>query len=296
MRAPLPSPSRPFPRAAFVAVTATLAVVTATLAVSALSGRPVAGGAAIHGALLVGFVVLAAGATRLPAGGWRDVVQGIAIIGIMFFLYGSLGQVAFEAIPWTGDAALRAADRALAGGVEPVLWVAHRVQGSPTAVELLAFFYAAYIPYLYLSIFLGLIGRPPDRREEFITAFAVLYGLSFLGYLFVPAYGPILAMSGEFDRALPGGTFHDLVVRSIDSMGGPHGAFPSLHLGASLMACVFDLRRGDRLRGLVYVPLVALIAVATIALRYHYVVDLLAGAVLATVALAVARRAAEPAS
>ena len=51
----------------------------------------------------------------------------------------------------------------------------------------------------------------------------------------------------------------------------------SLHVGAPVLALTFDLRYGDRLRGLVYVPLVLLIALATLVLRYHYVVDLVAG-------------------
>ncbi|NIP80650.1 MAG: hypothetical protein GWM90_16095 [Gemmatimonadetes bacterium] len=278
------------PRPAFAAVSATLAVVALTLLASALAGRPVGAGAALHGALLAAFMAATAAAGRLPPGGWRDAAQGLLVIGVMFFLYGSLGQLAFDAIPWTADDWLRSADRLLGLGREPVLWAAERVAAAPAVVEPLSFVYAAFIPYLYLSIFLGLIGRPPPQRAEFITAFAILYGLSFVGYLFVPAYGPVVAMAGTFDRPLAGGAFHDLVVRSIDGMGGPHGAFPSLHVGASVMACAFDLQRGDRLRGLVYVPLVALIAVATVALRYHYVVDLLAGAALAAVALAAARR------
>ena len=78
-------------------------------------------------------------------------------------------------------------------------------------------------------------------------------------------------------------------MRSVDALGGPHGAFPSLHVGASVLALTFDLRYGDRLRGLVYVPLVLLIALATLVLRYHYVVDLVVGAALGPGALAASR-------
>ncbi len=156
--------------------------------------------------------------------------------------------------------------------------------------EFLAFFYAAFIPYLYMSILLGLAGRPAPERDEFVTAFAVLYALSFLGYLFLPAHGPIVQMAGEFPAPLRGGTFHDIVVRSIDSLGGPHGAFPSLHVGASFLAMWFDLRHRNLLRGLIYIPLVALIAAATVVLRYHWVVDLVAGVLLALLAHRIAPR------
>lgn len=267
-----------------------LGVVTLTLVMSAGAGLPVAGAAALHFASLLAYGLLAFLALRIPYEAARTAAAGALAIASMFLLYNTLGHVAFDAIPWNGDAALRAADRALALGAEPTVLLSNAISGSRVTVEALAFFYAAFIPYLYLSIFLTLVGRPPVLQIEFITAFTLLYGMSFLGYLFVPARGPVVAMAGDFASALNGGPFLQLVVDSIDRMGGPHGAFPSLHLGASLLLCVFDLRRGDPLRGLVYIPLVALIAIATVSLRYHYVIDLLAGAAFALLALAVAAR------
>ena len=72
-------------------------------------------------------------------------------------------------------------------------------------------------------------------------------------------------------------------------MGGPHGAFPSLHVGASLFATLFDLRHRNPLRALIYFPLVAMIALATLVLRYHYAVDLVAALILAIFAVHAAR-------
>ena len=121
-------------------------------------------------------------------------------------------------------------------------------------------------------------------------AFALLYGASFMGYLFVPARGPVVSMAGVFAGPLEGGAFHALILRSIELAGGPHGAFPSLHVGASCLAAIVDFRHGDRLRALIYVPLVLSICVATVALRYHYVVDIVAGAGLAYAAVSLAER------
>ena len=172
-------------------------------------------------------------------------------------------------------------------GHSPVLWAAERL--TPTSLELFSFIYAFFIPYLYLSIFLGLVARPEREREEFITAFAFTYGASFVGYLLLPARGPIVHQAAEFAAPLEGGYFHRMVVESIDAMGGPHGAFPSLHVGASTFLCSFDLRH-NTLRGLLYLPLVLLIAVSTIFVRYHYVVDLVAGASIGILATLVASR------
>lgn len=276
------------PHPAELATLAILAVVTATIAAAVARGVDLGGALVLHAALTLGFGAVAWALARRPGWAWAPHVRGVAVIATMFTLYSTLGHAAFDAIPWLADPALDAADRALLAGRSPSLMFAG--DPGPRTVEFLSFFYAAFIPYLYMSILLGLAGRPPGERDEFVTAFAVLYALSFLGYLFLPARGPIVQMAAEFPAALNGGFFHRTVVQSVDSLGGPHGAFPSLHMGASFLAAWFDLRHRNLLRGLIYVPLVALIAAATIVLRYHWVVDLVAGVALALLAHRVAPR------
>jgi len=262
-----------------------LTVVTATLAVAVLAGAPLGGSLALHAGMLAAFALVA---WRLGA---REgaVVRGIAVMAVMFTLYTTLGHVAFAAVPWVADPWLAAADRALLLGRSPSLAV--EPLAATRWAELLSFCYAMFIPYLYVSILLSLVGRPPAERDEFVTGFAVLYALSFLGYLFLPARGPIVQLAGAFTVPIEGGAFHRIVVRSVEQVGGPHGAFPSLHVGASLFATLFDLRHRNPLRALIYFPLVALIALATLVLRYHYAVDLLAALVLALLAVHVARAA-----
>ncbi|MFL5541994.1 MAG: phosphatase PAP2 family protein [Longimicrobiaceae bacterium] len=260
-----------------------LGVVSVTLAVAVAAGAPLGASLALHAVMLAAFAALA----------WRigaregAVGRGIAVMAVMFTLYTTLGHVAFAAVPWIADPWLEAADRALLLGRSPVLAVEPL---APTGwAKPLSFAYAMFIPYLYVSILLSLVGRPPAERDEFVTGFAVLYALSFLGYLFLPARGPIVQMAGAFTLPIEGGAFHRIIVRSVEQVGGPHGAFPSLHVGASLFATLFDLRHRNPLRALIYFPLVATIALATLVLRYHYAVDLLAALALALIASHVAR-------
>lgn len=268
------------------AVLGILAVVVGTLSIATLRGVGVGVDLALHAALLAGYAAFAALVTAHRGRRWSAHARGVAVIGVLFTLYTTLGHVAFDAVPWLADPLLARMDRWLLLGASPALEVAP--YASPRVVEILSFFYAAYIPYLYLSIFLGLVGRPALEREAFVTGFALLYALSFTGYLFLPARGPVVAMASEFGTPLEGGPLHRLVVESIDGMGGPHGAMPSLHVGASCYMAWFDWRSGNRLRALIYLPLLILIAAATIVLRYHYVVDLLAGLALALLAVRVA--------
>jgi PAP2 superfamily len=266
---------------------ALLAAIVALLLVRWLGGVPLGAQVAGHGALLAAFAGLVVTMARSRDAAWVPYARGLAVVAVMFTLYGSLGHLAFAAIPWRGDPWLAAADRVLGLGHAPSLWAERFV--TPGRVAFFSFVYALFIPYLYLSILLGLVGRPDRERDEFLTGFALLYALAFTGYVLVPAHGPIVQHAAEFRAPLPGGLLHGLVTASVERVGGPHGAFPSLHLGASVFACRFDLKY-NLLRGVSYLPVVALIAAATVLLRYHYVVDLAAGAACAVVAGAVAAR------
>lgn len=247
------------------------------------------GQALLHGALLAVFLAGGAWLRRARGRRWEPAARGVLVFGVLFFLYASLGKVTFQAIPWDADPMLTRLDAWLSPGRPPVL-AAQALGGRAWSVELLSFYYVAFIPYLYLTLFLGLLGRPALERERLLVALATLYGLSFMGYLFVPARGPIVAMAGSFAAPLPGGFFHGVVRAAIESAGGPHGAFPSLHVGATTLACAFDLAHRNTLRGLIYVPLIVMIAAATLALRYHYAIDLVVGAALAIACLALAVR------
>lgn len=257
-----------------------LTVVTVTLLVAWLGGAPVRGWFFLHLLMLAGYAVLTAVMVRNRDAGWVRWVRAIVVIHVMFGLYNTLGRVVFVAIPWSGDPALDVIDARLFG-IRPVLWAQRWITYG--TLEFFSFCYGFFIPYLYLSILTGLVGRPDRERQRFVAGFAILYSISFLGYLYVPAKGPIVHNAADFTVTLSGGTFHGIVLKSIEAAGGPHGAFPSLHVGAATYACLFDLRY-NWLRGATYLPLVVLIAMATVLLRYHYVIDWIAGLIFAGLA------------
>ncbi len=271
-----------------VATLILLATVNAALLLACLDGKPLWDRLYSHAMLLLAFFMLSWVMAKHVGAYQMAYVRTVAIVGIMFTLYGSLGYIAFRIWPATADGFLARLDRVLFLGASPSLWLNKRL--SFWDVEFLSFIYCIFIPYLYLSIILGCVGRPASQTNEFITAYAVMYCLAFLGYLFVPSRGPVVELAGQFPVALAGGHAHALVLKGIQEAGGPHGAFPSLHIGASAMVCLFDLRY-NHIRGMTYIPLVVLIAVATVGLQYHYVIDLLAGISIAVASLALARRA-----
>ena len=263
-----------------------LVLVGIVLAVRWASGAPVARSLTIHILLLAVFGAVVAVLARFANAGWVPYARALGTVALMFTLYSTLGQAGFEAMPWTADAALARADQVLFFGTQPALAVAPLV--TRPALECFSFVYAFFIPYLYMSILVGCVGRPAGERAEFLNGFALLYAASFLGYLFAPARGPGIYLASAFGSGLTGGTFYRLVLSGVASTGGDLGAFPSLHVGATAYACFFDLRTNP-LRGLLYLPFLPLVAISTIVLRYHYVVDLIVGLGLAMAAGAVAR-------
>jgi membrane-associated phospholipid phosphatase len=241
--------------------------------------------AALHAGLLALFVLGRLGWRIWEDRPWRDGAWIGLKFALLMTLYMTLGVGGLAVFDWGADALFSEVDRWLLFGHRPVLVVAGLATSFVT--EALSLVYGWYIPFLYLSVLSGCIGRPRHERERFFDGLALLYAVSYLGYLFFPARGPIAFMAAQFPAPLPDGPLHDQVLRSIAATGGPMGAFPSLHVGVSVYNCLFDLRF-NRLRGLTYIVPVALIALATLVLRYHYLVDVLVGFGLAVLTTRVA--------
>jgi hypothetical protein len=262
-----------------------LAVVVAAVRLPAV-GEPLLGLFLTQTGLLAAFVLCVAWWTRREQ---RPVVQFLrpaVTVTVVFTCYTTLGQLGVVAMPYLADAALSRADTLLCGA-DPSLWLQRFL--TPGRVEFFSFVYGAFIPYIYLSIILGCLGRPPLERDQFLTGWVFTYALSYLGYIFTPAHGPVVYHAADYGVALGGGVFYHLVLRSVDATGGLQGVFPSLHVGCSVYLCLFDLQT-NRLRGLTYLPLVLLIYAATLVLRYHYVVDLVAGTLIPLACIPLGRR------
>jgi len=233
----------------------------------------------LHAALLTIFTIAVAAMIRWERSGWVQYLRPAVTVTVIFTLYSSLGTLGLLAMPYCSDAALSDIDTWMCG-VDPSLFLQPYL--TPGRIEFFSFIYACFIPYIYLSLFLGCLGRPPLERDQFLTGWVFTYAISYLGYLFVPGHGPVIYHAADYsvDLGSRGAFFYRMVVQGNENTGGLQGVFPSLHVGGSVYLCLFDLRT-NRLRGLTYLPMVLLIYVATIFLRYHYIVDLIAGTVVA---------------
>jgi membrane-associated phospholipid phosphatase len=212
----------------------------------------------------------------------------------MFFVTGPLhgGRVI--------DGALIAADRWLFG-TEPTAWIGAFAQ--PVVTELLQVTYTSF--YVLIIIVGGELWRRTNDRafRRYLFACGVTFYASFVGYLVAPAIGPRMTLYDvvTLERQMPG-LWLTPYLRWFVNAGGlvPKGvsgavaaalahrdAFPSGHAMVTIVLMVHAWR--NRLAGRwVVTPAGTLLILATVYLRYHYVVDVLAGGVLACVCLAVA--------
>jgi hypothetical protein len=236
----------------------------------------------IHSGLLALFLAFTAAAMRWSTHPWLLFARPLLAAAIIFTLYQTLGSLGMIAMPYRADAFLARTDTFLFAGHNPTFLV--QPFQTPRTIEFFAFFYGLFIPYINLSILLGACTRPPFQRDQFITGWILTYAISYLGYLFLPASGPGVFFHGHYALPLPDGPLYHMIQVAISHSGGMIGAFPSLHVGSSLYLCLFDLRT-NRLRGLTYFPIVLLIYGATILLRFHYVIDLITGTLIAMTCL-----------
>jgi membrane-associated phospholipid phosphatase len=182
------------------------------------------------------------------------------------------------------DAWLRSIDARLIG---ENLSLRLEAYARPLFTEPLSFCYMLFIPYLTLSMLWYFCGSLPLLKRFYLGLFSI-YGIGFLGYIFVPAAGPYIAMTPEFHLALTGGLFTRLNAAMV-SVGSNHvDVFPSLHCAISTYMLLFD-RWYKKWRFRIYaVPCVGL-WISTIYLRYHYLIDVIVGFALAAFALWLAR-------
>lgn len=174
-------------------------------------------------------------------------------------------------------------------GVNPTQWLAQF--SHPVVTEILQI---AYFSYYLLFIILGVEIYRRHAVEEFDkAAFLIVYGfyLSYLGYFLLPGVGPrfVLHNFASLNTDLPG-IFLTNTLREIINAGESiprnhpnpvefvqRDVFPSGHAQLTLIVIVLAFRYNLKTKWLL-TTLAALLIIGTVYLRYHYVIDLFAGA------------------
>lgn len=169
---------------------------------------------------------------------------------------------------------------------DPVFWLSQFQNRG--LVELLQVVYTLFIPgVLVLGILLWVYkSRAEFRYGTFLIAATFL--ISYLGYLVLPARGPRFMPYAAQHPALHGLWTFNFLQRLLDSLEGTQfDCFPSGHVAVVIVGCYLARQISPAVFRMFSV-FAALIAFSTIYLRYHYVIDVIAGMALAIAVIAIA--------
>jgi len=173
-------------------------------------------------------------------------------------------------------------------GADPTVWISRF--SLPVLTEILQI---AYVSYYLLMITLAAELYLRKNYEKFAYGiFAFTYGfmLSYLGYILFPAVGPRFTLHAfnSIETELPGLYVTDFLRQFINAGESiPNGvanpiavaqrdAFPSGHTQMIVMVMYFASKYRLKSRFVLY-AMGTLLIISTVYLRYHYVVDLIAG-------------------
>jgi hypothetical protein len=170
---------------------------------------------------------------------------------------------------------------------------------TPATTEWFSFFYYSYF-FILCAYLLPMAAF--ERRLRVLSELSA--GLLFVVcvghvlYIAVPGLGPHSYLRGQFGHELSGGFWWPIVKRAVDSVGGDSAGtrtdiFPSLHTACPTFLTLFSFRN-RALKPYRYIwPVTAFftsqIILATMFLRWHYLIDVIAGLTLATTAFLISR-------
>jgi membrane-associated phospholipid phosphatase len=164
-------------------------------------------------------------------------------------------------------------------GANPTVWL-ERLQ-TPALTEFLQIVYTLFVPVVLLVAILFWRQRRYADFQYYAFLIALGFLVSYIGYLVVPARGPRFLLSHLQHIPLRGLWFFQTMQGALDRLESAHyDCFPSGHTELTILAWWSTRRLKNPLFWLYFAYTLSIIF-ATVYLRYHYTIDLLAGALVA---------------
>lgn len=209
---------------------------------------------------------------------WEIVRDWFPFLVILLMYYSLWGNATHLLITIDRDAALIAWDQRLFGFQASV---ALQRYVSPLLTTWMVCAYAFHILNIPIVACFLYLRRTRTRFREMMCGVIVVVFFGLLGYLLVPAIGPLYTLRDQFTVPLtPAYAVFNREVEFMDFARIQRDVFPSLHVGISFVVWLYAYRNSRRLFWIL-APLILSLWFSTVYLRYHYLVDILAGLVLA---------------
>lgn len=231
-----------------------------------------------HGRLTLGFLWETGGVVLRALREWAPILA-------LIWAYGWMGRILGAPLFPDRDAVLARLDAALFFGHDPLVLLERTI--APAISEWLA---GCYVSYAFLfPVVLGAVYAKGDLRAFREVTFAASFALAvgYVTYTIVPAQGPLFTQ--RFSVSLDLYYMEWIKEQLMDRTRVPRDCFPSLH---TCMSLVFLWGAWRHVRALAWAlaPFALSIPFACVYLRYHYVVDVLAGFALFGIATFLAKR------
>jgi len=209
---------------------------------------------------------------------WEIVRDWFPFLVILMMYYSLWGDATHLLVTHDRDAQLIALDQRLFGFQASV--ALQRIV-SPPLTAWMQFAYAFHIWNIPLVACFIYLYRPRPRFREMMSGLIAISFFGLLGYLLVPAIGPMYTLRSHYTVPLvqPLAVFSQQI-GFMDLARIRRDCFPSLHVGISLVVWLYAWRNSKRLAWIL-APLVLSLWVSTVYLRYHYLTDCVAGFILA---------------
>jgi membrane-associated phospholipid phosphatase len=211
------------------------------------------------------------------------------------FLYGETGSLNHLLETGYLDAHLLRWDLQMFGGLPNVSFMV-RLPYLPVS-EL---FYASYFSYYIMipGVGIALFIRQRVQFQHYLTVMSFVFYVCYLTYIFTPVMGPPILdprlrplplppdLAGltlpEIPATIQSGPFFQVMAYVYRHFEAPGAAFPSSHVAVALCTLYFSFRYLRRIR-IPHSVMVILLSLATVYCRYHYVADVIAGTLAASV-------------
>jgi hypothetical protein len=236
---------------------------------------------------------------RLPVVRWDSGVSSLVyrftILATVLGSFFQLREILPAVSPWADDALIFEVDLRVFG-FEPSVWMDRFV--SPASTEWFAFFYFFYFLILTIHVLpMMLVERDVRILGRFAVGLLLVFLTGHLLYMVVPGWGPYRYLDGTFQHPLVGGPFWKLVGETVHAGGALKDIFPSLHTAVPTFLAIFSFRHRNVAPFKYTWPVVAFFAtqiiIATMFLRWHYLLDVVAGLALAAASSYVGGRIAD---
>ncbi|MFZ0962165.1 MAG: phosphatase PAP2 family protein [Terriglobia bacterium] len=209
---------------------------------------------------------------------WEILRDWFPFLIILLMYYTLWGDATLLLVTTDRDPALIALDQRLFGFQASLALQRIVSPGLTSWMTFAYFFHVINIPLVACFIY---VRRERARFREMMSGIVVVTFLGLMGYLLVPAIGPMYTLRHQYTIPLHQSLW--LANREMDFMDFARihrDVFPSMHVALSFVVWLYAYRNSKKLFWILS-PLILSLWFSTLYLRYHYLIDVVAGLILA---------------